>query len=94
MCYYGTYLVIPIVIITFIFGILTVATLAMGSWPRQRLAKVQAKSEARESHFMLMGMWECGSVGECEGMNLHTPKWVPIVGVGVSMDFWIFKERF
>jgi hypothetical protein len=31
----------------------TIATLALGSRPRQGLAKVQAKSEARESHFML-----------------------------------------
>jgi hypothetical protein len=31
-----------------------------------------------------------GSVGECERMNPHTPKWVPILGVGFSMDFrWI-----
>jgi predicted acyl esterase len=33
-----------------------VATLALGSWPRQGLAKVRAKSEARESHFMLPGV--------------------------------------
>jgi hypothetical protein len=26
-----------------------------------------------------------GNVGECEGMNLHTPKWVPTLGVGVPM---------
>jgi hypothetical protein len=32
-----------------------------------------------------------GSVGECEGMNLHTPKWTPTLGVGVPMDFQIFK---
>jgi hypothetical protein len=29
-----------------------VVTLTLGSQPRQGLAKVQAKSEARESHFM------------------------------------------
>jgi hypothetical protein len=34
---------------------LFVATLALGSRPRQGLAKVQAKNEARESHFMLPG---------------------------------------
>jgi hypothetical protein len=33
------------------------------------------------------------SVGKCEGMNLHTPKWAPTLGVGVSMDSQIFKER-
>jgi hypothetical protein len=33
------------------------------------------------------------SVGECEGMNLHIPKWAPILGVGVLMDSQIFKEQ-
>jgi hypothetical protein len=33
-----------------------------------------------------------GSVGECKGMNLHTPKWAPTLGVGILMDFWIFKK--
>jgi len=33
-----------------------VTTLALGSWPRQGLTKVHAKSEARESHFMLPGV--------------------------------------
>jgi hypothetical protein len=26
-------------------------------------------------------------------MNLHTPKWAPILGVGVPMDSWIFWEQ-
>ncbi len=39
------------------FELINVITLALGLQPRQRLAKVQAKSEARESHFMLLG--EC-----------------------------------
>jgi len=34
------------------------------------------------------------SVGKCEGMNLHTPKGTPILGVWVSVDFQIFKEKF
>jgi hypothetical protein len=34
-----------------------------------------------------------GSVGKCEGMSLHTPKWTPTLGVGVLMDFQIFKEE-
>jgi hypothetical protein len=29
---------------------------------------------------------------ECEGMNPHTPKWAPTLGVGVPMDSQIFKE--
>jgi hypothetical protein len=35
---------------------------------------------------------ECGSVGECEGMNLHTSKRVPTLGVGVLLEFQIFKK--
>jgi len=35
-----------------------IATLTLGSQPRRRLAKVQAKSEAQESHFMILGVWE------------------------------------
>jgi len=33
-----------------------VATLALGSEPRQGLAKVRTKNEAQESHFMLLGV--------------------------------------
>jgi hypothetical protein len=33
------------------------------------------------------------SMGECEGMNLHIPKWAPTLGVGVPMDSQIFKEQ-
>jgi hypothetical protein len=31
------------------------------------------------------------NVGECEGMNPHIPKWIPILGVRVLMDSQIFK---
>jgi hypothetical protein len=39
-----------------------------------------------------------GSVEECEGMNPHTPKWVPTPKwtpkwVGVPMDSQIFREQ-
>jgi hypothetical protein len=27
-----------------------------------------------------------GSVGECERMRPHAPKWVPTLGIGVSME--------
>jgi hypothetical protein len=43
-----------------------VATLTLGSWLRQKLAKVRTKSEARESQFMLPGGWECRRVWENE----------------------------
>jgi hypothetical protein len=33
------------------------------------------------------------SVGKCEGMNPHTPKWAPTLGVGVPMESrWIPKS--
>jgi hypothetical protein len=35
-----------------------------------------------------------GSVGECEGVSLHTPKATPKLGEGVSMDSQNFRERF
>jgi len=32
-----------------------------------------------------------GSVGKREGLNPHTPKWTPTLGIGVLVDFQIFK---
>jgi hypothetical protein len=26
-------------------------------------------------------------------MNPHTPKWAPTLGVGVLVDFWIFRKQ-
>jgi hypothetical protein len=34
-----------------------------------------------------------GSVGECEGMNPHTPKWTLILGVGLPVDSWTFRHQ-
>jgi hypothetical protein len=34
-----------------------------------------------------------GSVGECEGMNPHIPKGAPTLGVGIPVDFRMFKEQ-
>jgi len=34
-----------------------------------------------------------GSVGKHEGMNPHTPKWAPTLGVGLPMDSRIFRGR-
>jgi hypothetical protein len=55
----------------------SVATLALGLQPKQGVTRLWAKRKTQESHHMLS---ECK---ECEGMNLHTPNWTPIVGVGV-----------
>jgi hypothetical protein len=34
-----------------------------------------------------------GSVGKCEGMNPHIPKGASTLGVGVLVDFRIFREQ-
>jgi hypothetical protein len=43
-------------------GMMVVVTLALGSRPRQGLVKMRAKCEARESHFIFLGV--CESVRE------------------------------
>jgi hypothetical protein len=35
-----------------------------------------------------------GSVGECEGMSPHIPKWAPTLGVEFLMDSWTFRKQF
>jgi len=35
-----------------------------------------------------------GSVGECEGVSLHTPNTTPKLGEGVPVDSQNFRERF
>jgi len=33
------------------------------------------------------------SAKECEGIDLHTPKGTPTLGIGVSVDSRMFKEQ-
>jgi hypothetical protein len=33
------------------------------------------------------------NIGKCEGMNLHTPRWIPVLRVRVQIDSRIFKEQ-
>jgi hypothetical protein len=54
-----------------------VATLALSSRPRQGVTRLWAKWETWEHSTCSR---ECK---ECEGMNPHTPKWTPMLGVGV-----------
>ncbi len=35
-----------------------------------------------------------GSVGECEGVSLHTPKATPTLGEGVPVDSRNFRDQF
>jgi hypothetical protein len=62
-----------------------VATLALGLRPKQGPTKVWTKVSPGVTFHVL------GSARECEGMNPHTPKWAPTLGVGVPMDSRIFK---
>jgi len=64
-----------------------VTTLVLGSWPRQEFAKVWVKSEVK-NHI------SCSR--KCRrawGMNPHTTRWIPILGVGLPMDSWIFRRQ-
>jgi hypothetical protein len=61
-----------------------VATLALGSRPRQRVPRLREKRKPRVmSHAP-------GSARKCEGIDPHTPKGTPTLGVEVSVDFQIF----
>jgi hypothetical protein len=55
-------------------NIMCVTTLTLGSRPKQGLAKVWAKNETQESHFMLMG----GGMGECENWTSTLPNEHPL----------------
>jgi hypothetical protein len=52
---------------------IVVATIALGSRPKQGLARLWAKRKPKNE-------------GKCEGMNFHTPKGVTLQEFEVSMD--------
>jgi len=64
-----------------------VATLALGSRPNVRTCK-----SAGQEGSLRVTSHVPKSVGDCEGMNLHTPKWAPTLGIGVQMDSWSFRK--
>ncbi len=76
---------VTFLIILLIIGI--IITLTLGSRLRRGFAKGCGPKGSMGVTFHVVG-----SVGECEGMNLHTLKWVPSLRVGVPKDFQIFKE--
>jgi hypothetical protein len=65
-----------------------VATLALGSQPRQGGCKVAGQ----EGNSRVMPDAP-GSVRECEGIDPHIPKETPTLGVGVPMDSRMFREQ-
>jgi hypothetical protein len=57
----------------------SVATLALGSRPRQRLTRLGAKSKPKNER-------------KCEGMNPHTPKGASTLGVWSPDGFLNFQR--
>ncbi len=54
-----------------------VTTLALGSWPRQGVARLQAKRKTRESHHMLLGMQRVwGNEPSHSQVNSHVGSWI------------------
>jgi len=64
-----------------------IASLALGLRPRQGFVRLRAKKEAWESGHMLSK-----SARLCEGIDPHTPKGTPTLGVRVPMDFQMFRK--
>jgi len=67
--------VVFIFLFTYVFKLLNyvVVTLALGSWPRQGLARMWDKGSPKGTSYTP------GSAKECQKMNPHTPKWAPIL---------------
>jgi hypothetical protein len=70
------------------FTSFNVATLALGSRPRQRACKSAGQEGSPGVTFHAPG-----NAKECEGMNPHTPKGTPTLKVEVSVDSQIFRKR-
>jgi len=57
------------------------------------MTKAKACKRARQEGDPRDTSYTPESAGECERMNLHTPKATPIWGVGVPKDSQIFREQ-
>ncbi len=57
------------------------------------ITKARAYKGASQKWSLRVTFHAHGSVGKCEGMNRHTPKWAPILGIRVPMDSWIFRGQ-
>jgi hypothetical protein len=62
-------------------------TLTLGSRPKQRFTKVQAENETK------MTFHAPRTIGRCEAMNSHIPKWAPTLKTGIPMDFQLFIKQ-
>jgi len=56
------------------------------------MTKVRACKNAGQEGSPRITFYSFGSAKECEGMNLHTFKKIPTLGVGIPVDSQIFKE--
>jgi hypothetical protein len=54
--------------------------------------KARAWKVARQEGSLKVTLHAPGSVGKCEGMNLHTSEGASTLGIGLPMDSWIFIE--
>jgi len=57
------------------------------------VTKARACKVASQEGSLRIMMHAPGNVRECEGIDLHTPKGTPTLGVGVLMDFQMFREK-
>jgi hypothetical protein len=57
------------------------------------MTKIRACEGARQEWSLKVTFHAFKNVGKCEGMNLHTPKWVLTLKVGIFMDFQIFRKQ-
>ncbi len=57
------------------------------------MTKVRACKNVGQEGSLGITFYSFGSAKECEGMNLHTFKKTPTLGVGVLVDFQIFREQ-
>jgi hypothetical protein len=57
------------------------------------ITKARAYKGASQKWSLRVTFHAHGSLGECEGMNRHTPKCAPILGIRVPMDSRIFKGQ-
>jgi hypothetical protein len=61
---------------------------SLGLVTKARACKVASQKRSSGITFHALG-----SGKNYGGMNPHTPKWTPILGIRVPMDSWIFKKR-
>jgi len=59
-------------------------------WLWTNVTKARACKGASQEWSLRVTFHAPRSVRKCEGMNLHIPKWVPILEIRILMNSWIF----